>query len=325
MPKKMLVVALAVSLFAITGCPELKTLRQQNKNLQASLTSSQQDLSRTQSELATVTSMRDKYKDQLALATTESGRLSGLVKQLQDQQSMLEKQRADLADLVKSYIGSGVSVEERGGGNFIVMDNDILFDSGKVDLKAKAKAALDKVADYLVKNPGVPVRIYGYSDGVPIHVSKWQDNYELSAMRAHSVMRYLMSKGVDPKRMSISGFGPNRPPRAAPDAGGPHGRQPARRDHAGPQGRPQRLRHPQGLREGIGVPLHPAAASARDSPSCAGAAAVRDPAGQRRHEPGGPEQVLEVAHRCQMAPPSGPSSSSAGSAPSAASASASRN
>ncbi len=209
MPKKMLVVALAVSMFAITGCPELKTLRQQNKNLQASLTSSQQDLSRTQSELATVTAMRDKYKDQLTLSTTESGRLSSLVKQLQDEQARVEKQRADLAALVKEY--AGVSVEERGEGNFIVMDNDILFDSGKVDLKANAKAALDKVADYLVKNPGVPVRVYGFSDGVPIHVSKWDDNYELSAMRAHSVMRYLMSKGVDPKRMSISGFGPNQP------------------------------------------------------------------------------------------------------------------
>ncbi len=211
MLKKMLVVALAVSLFAITGCPELKTLRQQNKNLQSSLTSAQQELSSTRSELITVTAMRDKYKDQLSLAQTETGRLGGLVKQLQDEQARVEKQRADLAALVKDYIGAGVSVEERGEGNFIVMDNDILFDSGKVELKPKAKAALDKVADYLVKNPGVPVRIDGHSDGVPIHVSQWQDNYELSAMRAHSVMKYLVSKGVDPKRMSIDGFGPNRP------------------------------------------------------------------------------------------------------------------
>ncbi len=218
MLKKTLVLALAVSLFALTGCPELKTLRQQNKNLQSSLTSAQQELSSTRSELATVTAMRDKYRDQLTLAQTESGRLGGLVKQLQDEQARVEKQRADLAALVKEY--AGINVEERGEGNFIVMDNDILFDSGKVDLKANAKAALDKVADYLVKNPGVPVRIDGHSDGVPIRVSQWQDNYQLSAMRAHSVMRYLISKGVDPKRMSIAGFGPNRPrvQPAQPDA-----------------------------------------------------------------------------------------------------------
>jgi len=209
MLKKTLVLALAVSLFALTGCPELKTLRQQNKNLQSSLTSAQQELSSTRSELATVTAMRDKYRDQLTLAQTESGRLGGLVKQLQDEQARVEKQRADLAALVKEY--AGINVEERGEGNFIVMDNDILFDSGKVDLKANAKAVLDKVADYLVKNPGVPVRIDGHTDGAPIHASHWQDNYELSAMRAHAVMKYLVSKGVDPSRMYIVGFGPNRP------------------------------------------------------------------------------------------------------------------
>jgi chemotaxis protein MotB len=209
MLKKMLVVALAVSLFGITGCPELKTLRQQNANLKTQLAESQQALNDANSSLTTVTTMRDKYKDQLALAQSESGRMSGVIKQLQDQQASVEKQRADLAALVKEY--AGINVEERGEGNFIVMENEILFDPGKIELKDKAKAALDKVANYLVNNPGVPVRIDGHSDAVPIHFSQWQDNYELSAMRAHSVMKYLISKGVEPERMYIVGFGPNRP------------------------------------------------------------------------------------------------------------------
>jgi chemotaxis protein MotB len=209
MLKKMLVVALAVSLFGITGCPELKTLRQQNANLQAQLAESQQSLSDANASLATVTAARDQYKAQLAAAQLEGGKNSAVIKQLQDQQALLEKQRADLQNLLKNY--TGIGVEERGDGNFIVMDNDILFDSGKADLKDKVKTALDKVADYLNKNPDVPIRVDGHSDATPIHVSQWQDNYELSAMRAHAVMKYLMSKGVKASRMYIVGYGPNRP------------------------------------------------------------------------------------------------------------------
>jgi chemotaxis protein MotB len=209
MLKHMLLVALAVSLFGITGCPELKNLRQQNANLKLQLTQSQQALNDANSSIATLTTMRDKYRDQLTTSQQDNARMSAVVQQLKDQQALLQKQRADLAALVKNY--AGINVEARGEGNFIVMENEILFDSGKADLKEPVKAALDKVAAYLVDNPGVPIRIDGHTDGVPIRVSQWQDNYELSAMRAHAVMKYLVSKGVDPSRMYIAGFGPNRP------------------------------------------------------------------------------------------------------------------
>jgi len=211
MLKRTLLVVLAVSLFAVAGCPELKTLRRQNANLETQLTQVQQERDDLLSQLAAVQTQRDQFRNQLSASQQEAARMSGLLQQLRDEKDRLDQQRRELSALVKEFADAGINVEERGEGNFIVMENEILFDLGKADLKDEAKAALDKVADYLVANPQLPVRIDGHTDGTPIKVSQWEDNYHLSAMRAHAVMRYLASKGVDPTRMYIVGFGPNRP------------------------------------------------------------------------------------------------------------------
>lgn len=209
MLKRTLLVVLAVSLFGITGCPELKTLRRQKSGLETQLTQVQQERDDLLGRLAGVQSQRDQYRDQLTTSQQEAARMSGLVQQMRDEQAKLDQQRRELAALVREF--SGINVEERGEGNFIIVENEILFDLGKVELRDEAKAALDKVAEYLIVNAQLPVRIDGHTDGVPIKVSQWSDNYHLSAMRAHAVMRHLVSKGVDPGRMHIAGFGPNRP------------------------------------------------------------------------------------------------------------------
>ena len=209
MLKHTLLVVLAVALFGITGCPELKTLRQQNATLKTQLAQVTQAKDDAESQLAAVTAQRDKYKDIGTTAQQESTRMATVIQQLKDEQAKIDKQRAELAATLKGIVGA--SIEEGGEGNFVVLENEILFDPGKAELKEQAKGALDKVAGYLAKNADIPVRIDGHTDGVPIKVSQWEDNYELSAMRAHAVMKYLISKSVEPTRMYIAGFGPNSP------------------------------------------------------------------------------------------------------------------
>lgn len=209
MLKHTLLVVLAVALFGITGCPELKNLRQQNANLKAQLAQATQAKDDADTQLAAVTAQRDKYKELGTTAKEESTRMAAVVQQLKDEQAKIDKQRAELAALLKATVGAGV--QESGEGNLIVLENEILFDPGKAELKEQAKVALDKVAGYLAKNTDIPIRIDGHTDGVPIKVSQWEDNYQLSAMRAHAVMKYLVSKNVEPTRMYIAGFGPNSP------------------------------------------------------------------------------------------------------------------
>jgi chemotaxis protein MotB len=136
--------------------------------------------------------------------------LNELLGKLQQAQQEREQQLKELQALVRDM--GGMSVQSRPEGDYIVIENTILFDPGKIDLSEKARKTLDStVVAYLKKNADQMVRIDGHTDGVPIQHSAWKDNYHLGAMRAHSVMSYLMSKGIPPERMAIVGYGPNRP------------------------------------------------------------------------------------------------------------------
>lgn len=215
MANRTLLVVLAVCIVGLAGCPELKDLRRQNKNLKAQLEQCQTERDEYLSQVSGLQSERDRYQEQVQEARRKAGDAEQLVEQLRQEQQKLEDQRRELQGLVRNL--SGISVESGREGNFIVLENEILFALGKTELNEDAKASLDQVAGYLRQKPDVAVRIDGHTDGVPIKVSDWKDNYHLSAMRAHAVMGYLVEQGLDPGRMHIAGFGPNRP-RVEPDS-----------------------------------------------------------------------------------------------------------
>ena len=88
----------------------------------------------------------------------------------------------------------------------IVLKN-IFFDVNKYDLKPASQIELDAVIKLLRENPLVSVQIDGYTD----NAGKPADNLLLSENRAKSVVNYLTSKGIDPKRLSYKGYGEAQP------------------------------------------------------------------------------------------------------------------
>lgn len=86
---------------------------------------------------------------------------------------------------------------------------DILFDSGKDQIRKTALIALDKVALVLNENvPDLKIGIEGHTDNQPIKRSGWKSNWELSTARALSVLHYLSDeKKVSPDRLSAIGYG----------------------------------------------------------------------------------------------------------------------
>ena len=85
---------------------------------------------------------------------------------------------------------------------------DVLFSSGSVVLKTKAKSTLDQIAGVLNNQyASNSIRVEGYTDTDPIKKSKWKDNEELSAQRALAVERHLGSRGVSKDRIYSAGFG----------------------------------------------------------------------------------------------------------------------
>ena len=101
-----------------------------------------------------------------------------------------------------------VTSERTGNLVTVRVASDILFASGKVDLKSTAKRTLAEVSGVLRSQyAGKTIRVEGYTDTDPIKKSGWKDNLELSLQRAAAVHRYLQQQGIDGERMYAAGFG----------------------------------------------------------------------------------------------------------------------
>jgi len=98
-------------------------------------------------------------------------------------------------------------------GLVITLLADVLFDSGKANLRSEAYPILDKVSRVLRENvPHLNVGIEGHTDNEPIKYSGWKSNWELSTGRALSVLHYIVDeKKISPKRVSAIGYGEYRP------------------------------------------------------------------------------------------------------------------
>ena len=81
------------------------------------------------------------------------------------------------------------------------------FKSGKADIVFGTYLVLDKIARSLREYPEVEIEIRGYTDGM----GKISTLMQLSQMRAEAVRQYLISQGLDPRRMRAVGFGPGSP------------------------------------------------------------------------------------------------------------------
>ena len=84
---------------------------------------------------------------------------------------------------------------------------DVLFESGRADLKSGAAGNLDKLVAFLNKYPSRTVAIEGYTDSV----GSEDYNLGLSERRAESVKSYLTSQGIDSGRLTASGMGESDP------------------------------------------------------------------------------------------------------------------
>jgi len=84
---------------------------------------------------------------------------------------------------------------------------NILFETNAFKLKSSSFIELDKLVNLLNQNPGVKVEIGGHTD----NVGNAAENLKLSQNRAKSVVDYLVTKGVDAKRLLAKGYGSTKP------------------------------------------------------------------------------------------------------------------
>ena len=95
----------------------------------------------------------------------------------------------------------------------IILTGDVLFDSGKAELKPEAVESLRKIAGILRETP-YAVNVVGHTDDVPISTEEFPSNWELSTMRACVTARFLMDEvAIPPSHFYVSGHAEYQPVR----------------------------------------------------------------------------------------------------------------
>jgi OmpA-OmpF porin, OOP family len=99
-----------------------------------------------------------------------------------------------------------IDLEKATEGTIAVLQN-IFFDVDKYELKEKSRTELQKISRFLLDNPNVRVEISGHTD----NSGSVTYNKQLSEKRAQSVYHYLTQNGLDQKRLTTKGYGPDQP------------------------------------------------------------------------------------------------------------------
>jgi chemotaxis protein MotB len=122
-------------------------------------------------------------------------------------QVVAQKVRKSLATLIDKGV---IAVTEGGEWVEIELRSQVLFDSGKAQVKDNALPTLRSVARAIAPMTN-RVQVEGYTDNTPINTAVFDSNWELSAARAASVVQMFARSGVLPARLAAVGYGEFRP------------------------------------------------------------------------------------------------------------------
>ncbi len=157
----------------------------------------------------------ENIKGLLARERSEKGTLADRISQDQMTIEELQRQIEDRSKSPGDVTGFGdfdVTLDPSKGTITVTLPNSILFDSGKAVLKRATSSELDQIYSVLrEKYASKQIDVVGHTDTDPIRKSKWKDNWELSAQRALSVVRYLVKKGVSDDKIQATGRGQSLP------------------------------------------------------------------------------------------------------------------
>jgi len=161
------------------------------------------EIARLRSELATTSQLQSAGRDRIA---TLQGRLG----ELERAQVAAEARAAlykNLSLRLKNQIDAGdLSIVVRDGRMVLALPNDVLFDTGRTEIKAAGRTALEAIADFLKSFPQRQFQVAGHTDDVPIRNEQFASNWELSTGRALRVVHFLIGKGVAKPSLSAAGY-----------------------------------------------------------------------------------------------------------------------
>jgi outer membrane protein OmpA-like peptidoglycan-associated protein len=168
---------------------------------QAQQAQQQAELARQQAELAHQQAAQQAQAAEQARQQAEQQR-----QQAEQARQQAENDKAQMRARMLQQLNQVLATRDSARGLIVSMP-DVLFDTGKADLKPSARERLAKVAGILIAYPDIRVEIDGHTDST----GSLEFNERLSQQRAESVRSYLSSQGVNYSSITTQGFGPSQP------------------------------------------------------------------------------------------------------------------
>jgi chemotaxis protein MotB len=191
---------------------ELEEARDQAiRDLEAALVRARQDGSAKAVALeeALMTAKQDRDR-QVAELQSELERAKDEARKKAEELAKANRTYEDLLAGLQQEIDDGrVTISNLRGKLTVNLIDKILFDSGSADLNAEGKQVLTKVSDVLKKVEDRRISVEGHTDDVPIARAaqdRFASNWELSTLRASTVVRHLIEQGVPPEKLSAAGY-----------------------------------------------------------------------------------------------------------------------
>jgi chemotaxis protein MotB len=175
------------------------------KELEANVAGQRQDVNRLQAELE-----------------ARNARLMEMEEMLHQKDRILDDLREKVAEALMGFEGQGLTVTRKDGKVYVSMDEKLLFKSGSTVVDPNGVQALRQLSQVLARNPEIDIMIEGHTDDVPFRKgSSIKDNWDLSVLRATSIVRILLDgSGIEPTRLTVAGRGEFLPvdPAKTPEA-----------------------------------------------------------------------------------------------------------
>ena len=202
---------------------DLLTCNAETKSLQTQLDNANKAIRAVQKELSDAKEALNKSLDinsasgvNISKLVDEINASNKYIKQLVDAKSKSDSLNIALTNKLTRSLNTDelrdVDVKVLKGVVYISLADNMLFKSGSYEVSSQAKTTLEKIAKILKDFKDFDVLVEGNTDNVPISKTNIRNNWDLSALRASSVVQVLQNDfGINPARLSAAGRGEYNP------------------------------------------------------------------------------------------------------------------
>ena len=183
------------------------------KNLLNSSGKMNRDLSTQKEQLMAMQENLEKTRkanDSLSLSLADrEKKVKELEVILSQKDKAVKSLKEKISNALLSFKESDLTVKVKNGKVYVSLAEQLLFQSGSIEVDAKGVTALQQLAKVLKDQKGIQITVEGHTDNVGMAkpMPFMQDNWDLSVLRATSITRILTKAGVSPVQVTASGKG----------------------------------------------------------------------------------------------------------------------